>query len=109
MHCWKCGTEVEAPDGKFGFRAECDKCHAYQHVCRNCHFYKLGAPHDCTVPGIEPVIEKEEMNFCEEFRPLGKQIKSGDAQDAARRLFGDDDDTPPPKSGEDRFKGLFGG
>ncbi|MCB1135618.1 MAG: hypothetical protein KDK78_05055 [Chlamydiia bacterium] len=99
---------MDAPDAKISFRAECDACHAWQHACRNCKFYKAGAPHDCTVPGIEPVIEKEEMNYCEEFKPLGIHQKKPSSQDAARRLFGDDADEPPPPSGKDRFHGLFG-
>jgi hypothetical protein len=106
MHCWNCGAEIEIPERKLSFRASCEACGAWQHACRNCQYYKEGAPHSCTVPGIEPVRDKEKMNYCEEFKALGQQLKSADPKEAARRLFGENEEDEQGTASP--FDRLFG-
>lgn len=88
LNCWKCGSEVEA----VGFQSVCDKCHSWLHCCKNCKHYRPGSPNDCSIPGTDPISDREARNFCDEFSPLGKQLKqTADPKEAARRLFKDED------------------
>ncbi len=98
LPCWKCGKSYEIPEQKLMFRAECDECGSYLHCCRNCKHYKPGLPNDCWIPNTEPVVDREVRNLCEEFEPLGEQIKKSAADDARRKLFGDEPDDKPPSS-----------
>lgn len=108
MHCWNCGTLLDLK-GKISFRASCDACHASLHCCRNCVYYKPGMPNDCLVPNTDFVADRTTNNFCEEFKALGKfQEKKIDAQDVAKKLFGDDDDEPKENDPKSRFNKLFG-
>ena len=106
MLCWKCQKELEPPKGMLPFRAECDYCHAWLHVCKNCRYYKPGLPNDCMVPGTDPIADREQANYCDEFSlRLQQPEKTGSADQAARRLFGEEIKKPqPPK---DHFDGLF--
>lgn len=73
MYCWTCGAVLpEAPYGKLSFRAECEKCGASLHCCKNCKFYKPGLPNDCAVPGTDYIADRSKNNLCEEFSVLGK-------------------------------------
>jgi len=90
MKCWKCGETLDLI-GKMGFREECEKCHAYQHVCCNCKHYRPGMSNDCEIPDTDFVVDRQSANFCEDFKPVGKQVgKVVDPDDVAKRLFGDD-------------------
>jgi len=105
MKCWNCGKDL--PDlawGKVPFRETCDHCHAALHCCRNCVHYHPGKPNDCEVPNTDFVADRTAVNFCEDFKLSGKgPAKSGDINEASKRLFGDDDN-PKPKKG---FDSLF--
>lgn len=93
MKCWKCGAEQETPsDKKISFRALCEKCGAWLHCCKNCRNYKPGLPNDCAIPGTEYIADREANNYCEEYQLLGTgPLKTGDVNEAARRLFGDEE------------------
>ncbi len=90
MKCWKCDRDADVGE-KIGFRAICDHCGSWQHVCVNCHNYHVGKPNDCAIPGTEFVSDREKRNFCEEFGLKTKEKRSGPTkEDVARRLFGDE-------------------
>lgn len=90
MNCWKCGTQLPDPSGKLSFRAECDKCSAWLHCCKNCKNYKPGLPNDCMIPGTDPISDREASNFCEEFQLRGTgPEKKADPKDVLKRLFGE--------------------
>lgn len=73
MFCWQCGGTLELPPGrKISFREECPKCQAALHCCKNCTFYMPGKPNDCAVPNTDYISDRTKMNFCEEFKLLGK-------------------------------------
>lgn len=106
--CWKCGTDISDYPNKIPFKATCDRCHSWLHVCRNCKHYCPGKPNDCLIPRTELIADREKLNFCEEFTVLGKGPEaSNDATDVEKRLFGEDIDKPKSK-GADRFRDLFG-
>lgn len=91
--CWKCGKSfILEPGAKLSFRASCDHCGAYLHVCKGCRFYSPGRRNDCLVPDTPPIADREMANFCEEFEPALK-ASSGPTEnlsDVEKRLFGDD-------------------
>lgn len=89
MHCYKCEEKIE--EEKIGFRATCPKCGYDLHICKNCRFYQEGKPRDCNIPNIEPVIDKEKYNFCEEFRPKNnfEKNKKKSISDISKQLFKD--------------------
>ncbi|MDH4121115.1 MAG: hypothetical protein OEV94_05360 [Deltaproteobacteria bacterium] len=93
IHCWKCGKAL-TPPLPLGRRESCPACLADLHSCRQCQWYDPKAANSCREPSIEPVKEKEQANFCDDFRLLTNPGKPGDqpAQDAARKkletLFG---------------------
>jgi hypothetical protein len=90
MNCWSCGKPLDWT-GKIPFKATCDHCDAWLHVCRNCKFYSPGKPNDCAIPGTDLIADREKFNLCEEFSALGKGPEKGkDRSDIERRLFGDD-------------------
>lgn len=90
MQCWKCGGDIEVTQGKISFREVCDHCNAYLHCCRNCQFYRPGMANDCAIPDTEFVADREAANFCEDFKPLGKQVgKAVKASDVSKKLFKD--------------------
>lgn len=108
MKCWNCGHESSDPfGGKIAFREICNTCGAALHCCRNCIYYSPGRPNDCMVPNTDYIADRTAINFCEEFKLLGKgPTATKGPSDAAKKLFGDD--LPPtdknPKKG---FDGLF--
>lgn len=86
--CWKCGKALEDLPLKISFRELCPHCHAYLHCCKNCLNYQPGLPNDCKIPGTDPIKDRETINFCEEFRILGKPCAPKiDPQDIIKRLF----------------------
>ncbi len=92
MFCWKCGKSLDLPlSGKISFREECSHCHADLHCCENCIYYTLGKPNDCAVPGTDYVADRAKMNFCEEFKILGKPPTAApDPKTIAKKLFKDE-------------------
>ena len=66
--CHECGRE--AAEERIGFRATCDGCGAFLHVCLNCGHHDRQAYHECRASSTtEFVSDKAKYNFCEEFRP----------------------------------------
>lgn len=99
MICWKCHKTLEALE-KISFHTSCPFCHSDLHVCVNCRYFAQGKPHDCEIPDIEPVSDKEKRNFCEEFRVKspGKDTKNSSP---IKKIFSED--IPPKKD----FDSLF--
>ncbi len=90
MRCWKCGTELDY-EKRIPFKATCDKCNAWLHVCKSCKHYCPGKPNDCLVPGTEFVADREKFNLCEDFSPLDQpppQQSKSDPTERFRNLFG---------------------
>jgi hypothetical protein len=93
LRCWSCGGALAAVPLPFGRRAECPQCEVFVHTCRQCEFYDPGASKDCREPTVEEVLDKEQANFCDYFRPKAGLAASGDPAAAAARaklanLFG---------------------
>lgn len=111
MKCWCCGANLPDPEyGKILFRAECDKCGAALHSCRNCKYYHLGKPNDCDVPGTDFIPDRTKANLCEEFKlsKPGDQAVKPSVEEVENKLFSDGSVGDFPKPGpHDRFNSLF--
>jgi hypothetical protein len=88
MYCHKCLSKQNEENKKIGFRDTCSKCGFDLHVCKNCRHYAEDKPNDCNIFDIEPVSDKEKFNFCEEFSPNEKPVKShsGSLKEASQKL-----------------------
>ena len=86
--CYKCKKNLDIGK-KIGFKECCSFCFSDLHVCKNCKHYKVGKPYDCNIPGIDPVIDKEKNNFCEEFEINENPNfeKKHQKKDIAKKLF----------------------
>lgn len=109
MNCWHCGTELNLTH-KISFRETCEKCHFYLHACLNCKNHQKGLSNECRVPGTEPVADRSNFNFCEDFEILGKQQvqQISDVKSVENRLFKDEKSSKElKKSPKDHFNSLF--
>ena len=61
MFCYKCHFKLDTK--KIGFRDTCEKCLTDLHVCKNCKYYSIGKPNDCSYPNTEYVSDREKNNF----------------------------------------------
>lgn len=88
--CFSCNQKEEFPD-KVGFRAECSRCHADLHACKNCQFYDAKAYNECREPSADPIREKERANYCDYFQPNASGVSAVSQKDqlraAAEALF----------------------
>ncbi len=67
MHyCFRCGWEWVRNE-KPGFRDVCPQCQAFLHCCVNCSLWNADKGM-CTSDTADPVADREEHNFCDEFR-----------------------------------------
>jgi len=85
LTCWSCGGSLAGLPLPFGRRAECPRCAASLHSCRQCGFLDRGASKGCREPQADDVVEKEQGNFCDYFQPApGLKPGRDPAADAAR-------------------------
>jgi len=86
-NCWHCGQALQERD--YSREADCPGCGKPTHVCRNCRFYKPGAPADCSEPVADPVTDKHRANFCGYFEPI-EQNATGESKEDTLRQAADD-------------------
>ncbi len=92
LKCYKCGTPLGVT--KIDFRTLCEKCFSDQHSCYACRHYFPGKPNDCSIPGTDPVVDRQKFNFCEAF-DFGTTLKPlhgpdyEEVKERARKLLGD--------------------
>ncbi len=67
--CWKCGGSLAALPLPLSRTAECPACKAELHVCRLCQFFDPRTTRQCREIRAEEVINKEQANFCDWFKP----------------------------------------
>ena|SRR5688500_17482136 len=79
LDCWKCGAalaELILPVGRAEY---CRACRAEIHVCRMCRFYDPRKAKQCAEPVADPVLDKEQSNFCGYFEPVAGRFRPADA------------------------------
>jgi len=80
--CPKCSAEWDIK-GPISFREECPECAAYLHTCGNCRLFDAKA-NQCRSPTTEPVGDRYENNFCEEYEFLHGEAGLSAAKPPAR-------------------------
>lgn len=87
--CWHCGYTLQTQD--YGRQQNCPKCSKPTHVCRNCRFYQVSAPAQCTEPVADAVADKQRANFCGYFEattvPVDTEQDQAKLRQAADDLF----------------------
>ena len=109
MKCWKCDALVDVPP-KIPFKAICDECGSWLHVCVNCKFYKIGMSNDCMIPETELITDREAANYCDEFQ-VKEEIttqQSVSPSQVAADLFGEKTDQRQQVSPSQAAAELFG-
>jgi hypothetical protein len=93
MKCWKCSHDLDQDQAKIGFRAICDHCGSWLHVCKNCKYYQPGRRNDCLIPDTDYIADREAANYCEEFtvKLPSSAEKRVTLDDVKRKLFGEGD------------------
>jgi hypothetical protein len=92
MKCWKCSEEIK-PRERIEIHADCTRCGAALHCCRNCRFYDPEYHNQCREPMAERVVDKERFNFCEyfapatDFRGAERSVAKSDARAKLEALF----------------------
>ncbi|MEO5376411.1 MAG: hypothetical protein H7832_01300 [Magnetococcus sp. DMHC-6] len=89
--CYHCG-EVLYSDN-YGRSDDCPKCLKETRVCLNCIFYDVDYYNQCQENQADRVVEKDEANFCDYFRPTDNPgikhiVLKEDPFAAAKALFG---------------------
>lgn len=108
MKCPSCGKSF-IEKNKIGFRDLCDHCNCYLHSCVNCIFYKKGLPNDCEVPETEFIRDRENFNYCEEFKlKVFEKKREKDLDKVSEEIFGEGVNFEEKKDPKKRFDSLFG-
>ena len=88
--CWSCGAELGPHD--YGRETLCLNCGKATRVCKNCRWYAPGRPNDCHEPVAEPILYKDQANYCDFFEPTAEVgttsgVSDDELLDAAEDLF----------------------
>jgi hypothetical protein len=67
--CSQCGTMINIAVDGISLDAQCPKCHADLHTCKNCVSFDPGARFQCRKPITERIPKKDVRNECEIFEP----------------------------------------
>lgn len=94
--CWSCASPLEIPE-KVRREATCERCEAWIHCCKNCHFWNESG-RSCEEPAADWVHDRERANFCD-FFALDAPASGGAASKSEGR--------GKPPSGRDAFDRLF--
>ncbi len=87
--CFRCGESLDYLTLPLSRRDECRACNAPVHVCRMCVFFDTAALRQCLEDDAEDVNDKEKVNFCEWFKPMGDafdSIRAGNIERAKTEL-----------------------
>jgi len=106
--CYNCATPL--PPG-FDFGAECPKCKAQLHCCKQCTYFEPSTRFQCTKPIPERIAYKDRANECTFFR--ARVTVARDAAPSARGLSqpaAPAANAPAPRNADDAraaFDNLF--
>jgi hypothetical protein len=67
--CSLCGTQINIDIDGITFEAQCPKCRADLHTCKNCISFDPGARFQCRKPITERIPKKDLRNECQLFEP----------------------------------------
>ena len=87
--CWSCSQSIDA--NHYHRLDRCPHCDRDTHACKNCEFHDRAFNNECRESQSDRVVDKEKSNFCDYFKPSGRN--GGTAKDkddlraAAEALF----------------------
>lgn len=96
LACYRCGASLSALSLPISRRDQCPECAVDLHVCKMCVYFDTSVPSQCREEGAEDVTRKEQVNFCDWYKPSasafdpGRATEADAAKDALAALFGDD-------------------
>src|ERR1700690_2331005 len=64
--CYNCSTPLPAGSD---FPAECPKCHAALHCCKQCAYFEPSTRFQCVKPVPVRIVVKDQANDCTLFKP----------------------------------------
>lgn len=67
IKCWKCGYALGPSD--FARADTCHQCGKATRVCKNCEWYDRNYNNECKENQADRVVDKEQSNFCDYFKP----------------------------------------
>ncbi len=101
LKCYRCGASLAELSLPISRQDECPSCYVYLHVCKMCEFYDTAVPKQCREDDAEEVLDKENQNFCEWFKPASDAFDparakgESQARDSLGALFGDAESDKP--------------
>lgn len=78
MNCARCGKPLPPPP--WYRNDDCPHCAASLHSCVQCANHSPGRHNDCVEAMADRVLDKERANFCDWFKPGGKNSGQADAR-----------------------------
>ena len=82
--CYRCGALLARLTPPISRQDKCPECSVFLHVCRMCSFYDASVPKQCREDDAEEVMDKENLNFCEWYRPSATAFDAERAGEARR-------------------------
>ena len=102
IQCFRCGTSLEVLTLPISRRDLCPQCSSAVHVCRMCINYSRQVLGQCLEDDAEEVLDKENTNYCEWFKPSANAFDPAEGGQQARAeaelasLFGETSATTTP-------------
>ena len=112
--CWRCGGALKMLPLPLSRLAECPSCRAELHACRLCLHYDASTQRQCREIRAEEIVNKEQANFCDWFKPRANafdaraQIKAATAKSGLDALFGGAPAETPTDPAREKLDQLFG-
>ncbi|MBI4456275.1 MAG: hypothetical protein HY644_10290 [Acidobacteria bacterium] len=88
FRCAMCGTSV-GEIGQFGLNAQCPKCGAALHSCKNCVHFDPNSRFECTEPIEKRIPKKDARNECTFFEArtrVEKEISTATSSKASASI-----------------------
>jgi hypothetical protein len=101
--CYNCATTLPAGAD---FPAECPKCHAALHCCKQCSYFEPSTRFQCTKPIPVRISPKDQANECTLFKPRVTVARDSAAPPPASPAA----NVPVPRNADDAraaFDSLF--
>lgn len=84
IDCFRCGASLAALTLPISRRDHCPECSAAVHVCRMCTSYARDVIGQCLEEAAEEVLDKDNSNYCEWFKPRPNAFDAADRNQQER-------------------------
>jgi ribosomal protein S27E len=104
--CANCSTVAEVVSNS-DFTAQCKKCGAELHSCKNCCYFDPAARFECQKPIEQRVVKKSEGNICLLFSSRVSLEKQQNQEQEMRRGNGEQSRPQNTNQAREAFENLF--